>query len=261
MDIIIRRTPEEVGRTAADIIAPFVQDGATLGLATGSTPTPTYNELIRRHRDENLSFAKCRAFLLDEYYGLPAEHDQSYHATIRRELTRHVDIDDANVHSLDGTADDPHRAAEDYEHAIRDAGGVDIQLLGVGANGHIAFNEPLSSLRSRTRLIDLHPQTIADNARFFGDAADVPRQALSQGIGTILEARNLVLVATGTNKALAVRALVEGPLTAFCPASALQLHNHATVIADEAAASALQALEAYKAYDAYWGLPGTGENG
>lgn len=252
MHIIIRRTPEEVGECAADIIAPYVRSGATLGLATGSTPTPTYNELIRRHRSEGLSFAGCRAFLLDEYYGLPANHEQSYYATIRRELTSHVDIDDENVHSLDGTAENPHQAAEEYEQAIADAGGVDIQLLGVGSNGHIAFNEPLSSLRSRTRLIDLHPQTIADNARFFDNESEVPRQALSQGIGTILEARSIVLVATGSNKAAAVRALVEGPLAAYCPASALQLHNDATVVIDEAAAVELAEFHTYKAYDPYW---------
>lgn len=253
MHIIVRRSAEEVGAYAADVIEPFVRAGATLGLATGSTPNPTYQELIRRHREENLSFAGCRAFLLDEYYGLPADHEQSYYATIRRELTHHVDIDDAHVHSLDGTANDAHQAARDYEQAIEDAGGVAIQILGVGANGHIAFNEPLSSLRSRTRLIDLHPQTIADNARFFNHENEVPRQAMSQGIGTILEARNLILIATGENKADAVQALVEGPLSAFCPASALQLHNHATVVVDEAAASKLTELDNYKGYDPYWG--------
>ena len=252
MEIVIRRTPEEVGAAAADIIEPFVREGGTLGLATGSTPTPTYQELIRRHTENGLSFAKCRAFLLDEYHRLPKEHVQSYYSTIRRELTHHIDIDDAQVHSLDGTAADPQQAALDYEQAIKDAGGVDIQILGVGANGHIAFNEPTSSLRSRTRLINLHPRTIADNARFFDSADEVPRQALSQGIGTILEARNLILIATGANKADAVHALVEGPLSAFCPASALQVHNHATVIVDEDAASKLNELDNYKGYDSYW---------
>lgn len=239
MDIIIRPTPEDVGRAAADIIEPFVRDGGVIGLATGSTPTPTYQELIRRHREEGLSFANAQAFLLDEYLGLPKEHEESYYATIRRELTHHVDIDDANVHSLDGAAGNPKQAAADYDQAIRDAGGVDVQILGIGANGHIAFNEPGSAHDSRTRVIDLHPQTIADNARFFDSEDEVPRQALTQGIGTIMEAKHLVLIATGTAKADAVKALVSGPVTEDSPASAIQRHPHATVILDEAAATQL----------------------
>lgn len=239
MDIIIHPTPEDVGRAAADIIEPFVRDGGVIGLATGSTPTPTYQELIRRHREEGLSFANAQAFLLDEYLGLPKEHEESYYATIRRELTHHVDIDDANVRSLDGTAEDPEQAAAAYEQAIRNAGGVDVQILGIGANGHIAFNEPGSAHDSRTRVIDLHPRTIADNARFFDSEDEVPRQALTQGIGTIMEAKHLVLIATGEAKADAVKALVDGPVTEDSPASAIQRHPHATVILDEAAAAQL----------------------
>ena len=207
MDIIIRRTPEEVGAYAADCIEPFARQGATIGLATGSSPNPTYKELIRRHREEGLSFANCKAFLLDEYYGIPRDHEQSYYSTIRREFTGSIDIPDSSVASPDGEAANPQAAATSYDHAIRHAGGVDIQILGIGANGHIAFNEPTSSLRSRTRLIDLHPRTIEDNARFFDSADEVPRQALTQGIGTILEARHLVLIATGPAKANAVQAL------------------------------------------------------
>ncbi|MCP1387244.1 glucosamine-6-phosphate deaminase [Corynebacterium sp. TA-R-1] len=252
MEIIIRHTPAEVAQVAASLLEPFIRTGATLGLATGSTPNPTYQELIRRHREEGLSFAKCRAFLLDEYYGLPASHEQSYHATIRRELTHHIDIADENVHSLDGAAVDPAQEVEDYEEAIEDAGGVDIQILGIGTNGHIAFNEPTSSLRSRTRLITLHPRTVADNARFFDSSDEVPRHALTQGIGTIMEARHLILIATGPAKADAARALIEGPLSASCPASALQLHNNATVLLDEAAAANLEGLAYYKAKEPYW---------
>lgn len=239
MRLIIRRTAEEIGACAADIVEPFVRDGATLGLATGSTPSPTYQELIRRHREEGLSFADCRAFLLDEYAGLGPADEQSYHATIRRELTAHVDIDDANVHSLDGLAADPAEEARSYEERITRAGGVAVQILGVGANGHIAFNEPPSPLDSRTRLVDLTERTIADNARFFDTDEQVPRQALTQGVGTILEAGTLVLIATGPLKAAAVKALVEGPVTPGCPASALQTHADATVLLDEAAAAHL----------------------
>ena len=144
MDIIIRRTPEEVGTYAADCIEPFARQGATIGLATGSSPNPTYKELIRRHREEGLSFANCKAFLLDEYYGIPRDHEQSYYSTIRREFTGSIDIPDSSVASPDGEAANPQAAATSYDHAIRHAGGVDIQILGIGANGHIAFNEPTS---------------------------------------------------------------------------------------------------------------------
>lgn len=239
MEILIRSTKEKVGTAAADLVEPTVRAGGVLGLATGSTPTPTYHELIRRHAEEGLSFANCEAFLLDEYYGLPKTHPESYYATIRRELTSHIDILDGEVHSLDGTATDPEAAAAAYERAIATAGGVDHQILGIGANGHIAFNEPGSPLNSRTRVIDLHPRTIADNARFFDSEEDVPRRALTQGIGTIMEARNIVLIATGENKADAVRALIQGPVTEDCPASALQRHENVTVILDEAAARKL----------------------
>lgn len=239
MEILIRSTKEEVGATVADLLEPTVRAGGVLGLATGSTPNPTYSELVRRHVEEGLSFAGCKAFLLDEYYGLPKTHPESYYATIRRELTHHIDIPDADVHSLDGTAQDAQAAAEAYERAIAEAGGADHQILGIGVNGHIAFNEPGSPLDSRTRVIDLHPQTIADNARFFDSEDEVPRRALTQGIGTILEAKRIVLIATGDNKAEAVRALAQGPITEQCPASALQRHNHVTVVLDEAAAHLL----------------------
>lgn len=239
MEIIVRATPQEVGVSAADLIEPFVRDGATLGLATGSTPNPTYVELARRHREEGLSFADCDAFLLDEYAGLERTDEQSYYATIRREFTNHINIDDAKVQSLDGLSADPEAEARSYEERIKAAGGVDIQILGVGANGHIAFNEPPSALDSRTRLIDLHPTTVADNARFFDNEDEVPRQALTQGVGTIMEAHTIVLIATGANKADAVKALVEGPVTPECPASALQNHPRTTVILDEDAAAKL----------------------
>ena len=239
MEIVVRPTPQEVGVSAADLIEPFVRDGATLGLATGSTPNPTYVELARRHREEGLSFADCDAFLLDEYAGLERTEEQSYYATIRREFTNHINIDDAKVQSLDGLSADPEAEARSYEERIKAAGGVDIQILGVGANGHIAFNEPPSALDSRTRLIDLHPTTVADNARFFDNEDEVPRQALTQGVGTIMEAHTIVLIATGANKADAVKALVEGPVTPECPASALQNHPRTTVILDEDAAAKL----------------------
>ena len=239
MDIVVRPNAVEVGMYAAELIAPFAHAGATLGLATGSTPNPTYAELVRHHRENGLSFAGCEAFLLDEYVGLDPANEQSYYSTIRREFTSRIDIKDAKVHSLNGLASDPEAEARDYEARIAAAGGIDVQILGVGANGHIAFNEPPSALDSRTRMVDLHPVTVADNARFFDDEEQVPRQALTQGVGTIMEARTIVLLATGTRKADAVHALVEGPVTPACPASALQQHPRTTIVLDEAAAAKL----------------------
>ncbi|WP_295624670.1 glucosamine-6-phosphate deaminase [uncultured Corynebacterium sp.] len=243
MDIIILDSAADVGVLAADVVARHVRRGATLGLATGSTPVGAYRELVRRHREEGLSFAGCRAFLLDEYVGLGPDDPRSYHATIRRLLTSHVDLDDALVVSPNGL--EPRRAAE-YDDAIAEAGGIDVQLLGVGRDGHIGFNEPGSSLASTTRVTTLHPQTIADNARFFDSADDVPRHAVTQGLATIGRARHLVLLATGEAKAEAVAALAEGPVSASCPASVLQLHPHATVIVDRAAASDLVHADYYR---------------
>lgn len=247
MEILILKDPLEVAVRAADILQREVSRGANIGLATGSTPLSTYRELIRRHHQEGLSFSNCHAYLLDEYVGLPANHDQSYRETIRREFTRHIDIEDARVHGPDGSAADIQAAADSYERELSTSGGVDIQILGVGTDGHIGFNEPGSSLMSRTRLKTLHPQTVQDNARFFDSAADVPRHVLTQGLGTIIDARHVLLLATGSKKSAAVAALAEGPLMADCPASVLQWHPHATVICDEAAAKELKHAEYYRA--------------
>lgn len=251
MEILIRDTPEEVALAAADIVSAYVRRalpgaGCVLGLATGSTPVATYQELIRRHREEGLSFAGLTAFCLDEYIGLPREHQESYFRFIRDNFTAHIDIDDA-VFSPDGMDPQPWKAAQRYDEAIREAGGIDVQILGIGSNGHIGFNEPGSPLRGRTRVETLHPQTIRDNARFFeNDVEDVPTHAITQGLGTILDADHLVLLATGENKAYAVHSLVEGPITTSIPASMLQLADKATVIVDESAASMLREREYYR---------------
>lgn len=247
MEIVILEDSSQVARKAADIVETGVRRGENLGVATGSTPVSTYHELIRRHREEGLSFADCQAFLLDEYIGLTPGHMQSYRAVIRREFTQHVDIDDDKVHGPDGSAEDLQAAGEAYEHQLVAAGGIGVQVLGVGTDGHIGFNEPGSSLVSRTRIKTLHPQTVRDNARFFGSEAEVPIHVLTQGLGTITEAQHLVLLATGQAKAEAVASLVEGPLAAVCPASVLQWHRHATVICDEAAAVQLKHHEYYRA--------------
>jgi glucosamine-6-phosphate deaminase len=217
-----------------------------LGLATGSSPLPAYAELIRRHREEGLSFARASAFLLDEYVGLAPEDEQSYHRFIREQLISQLDLPEAAVHSPHGTAADPAAEAAAYDRRIREAGGVDLQILGIGSNGHIAFNEPGSSLGSRTRVVGLTRSTIADNARYFASPADVPVRALSQGLGTIMEARRIVLTASGERKAEAVAQLVEGGISARWPATVLQMHPAVTVVLDEAAASRLELHEDYR---------------
>ena len=228
MQIHIVQDAEAGGVVAADAVQRVLEEqratGPVLGLATGSSPLPAYAELIRRHREEGLSFAAARAFLLDEYVGLP----------------------DENVASPDGTASDPHAEAAAYDRRIAEAGGVDLQILGIGSNGHIAFNEPGSSLGSRTRVVGLTRSTIADNSRYFASREDVPVQALSQGLGTILEARRIVLVASGENKAAAVAQLVEGGISSRWPATVLQMHPEVLVVVDEAAASRLELHEDYR---------------
>ena len=247
MEVVIRQHEQQCGVTAADIIADAVACGATtLGLATGSSPLSVYRELIRRHRKGGLTFADVQAFLLDEYVGLPPGHPQSYAHVIRAEFTDHVGIASDRVHSPDGIAEDIFGAAQAYDALITDAGPIDVQLLGIGANGHIGFNEPGSSLGSRTRVKTLTEQTRRDNARFFASINEVPRHVITQGLGTICEARHLVLIATGSHKAEAVAAAVEGPLTASCPASVLQLHPHVTAVIDEAAAGQLKNVEFYR---------------
>jgi glucosamine-6-phosphate deaminase len=246
MEIIILPTPDDVARTAADAIEEQVRRGpSVLGLATGSTPLGTYRELIERHRTAGLSFAQAQAFLLDEYVGLPGEHPQSYHSVIRDEFTASVDFGADSVHGLDGMAANPEAEAARYEARITAAGGVDIQILGIGTDGHVGFNEPMSSMASRTRIKTLTRQTREDNARFFSSLEEVPDHVLTQGLGTIREARHLLLLAMGEAKAEAVAAAVEGPVAAICPASALQLHPHVSVLVDEAAASRLAHREYY----------------
>ena len=246
MEIVILPDAEAVARTAADIIEAQVRKGpAVLGLATGSTPLGTYGELIRRRRDEGLSFDHAQAFTLDEYLGLPAEHPESYRSVIRREFADGVDFPEGAVHGLDGQAEDPAAEAARYEARIAAAGGIDVQILGIGTDGHIGFNEPMSSLVSRTRIKTLTEQTRRDNARFFDSPEDVPRHVLTQGLGTIREARHLLLIGLGAGKAAAIAAAVEGPLAAACPASSLQLHPHTTVLVDAGAASGLEHTEYY----------------
>lgn len=249
MEIVIVDDERAIARLAADAIVALLshKPDAVLGLATGSSPVSVYAELTRRHRAGEVSFAAARAFTLDEYVGLPADHPERYRNVIDRDFTGQVDFAEGAVSGPDGLADDIPAACAAYEAAIMDAGGVDLQLLGIGTDGHIAFNEPGSSLASRTRIKTLTRQTRRDNARFFdGDLDAVPTHCLTQGLGTIMAARHVVLVATGQGKAEAVHRLAEGPVSAMWPASVLQHHPHATVLLDDAAASRLQLAGYYR---------------
>lgn len=255
MEVVIG-PPAELARLAADAVERLLtaRPDAVLGLATGSSPLAVYDELARRHAAGRLSFAQARAFLLDEYVGLPADHPQRYRTVIDAELVSRVDLAPDAVHAPDGLAADLPAACAAYESAIAAAGGVDLQLLGIGTDGHVAFNEPGSSLGSRTRIKTLTRQTREDNARFFdGDVDAVPTHCLTQGLATIADARHLVLLATGRAKAQAVHQLVEGPVSALWPATVLQLHPHVTVLLDDAAASRLQLADHYR--ETYAGKP------
>jgi glucosamine-6-phosphate deaminase len=247
VEIVILPTPAEVGRAAAAKVAHLVARSpeAVLGLATGSSPLAIYAELARR-RSAGLDFSRVSGFALDEYVGLPIEHPQSYASVIRTEVTEPLGLDPARVRVPDGLATDVEAACADYERAIAAAAGIDLQILGIGANGHIGFNEPTSSFQSRTRIKTLSIRTREDNARFFSSLEEVPTHCVTQGLGTILEARELLLVAQGEAKADAVAAAVEGPLASMVPASILQWHRSATVILDEAAASKLRLADYYR---------------
>jgi glucosamine-6-phosphate deaminase len=249
VEVIIVDRPEDAAPIVADAYTRLLaaKPDAVLGLATGSTPLGVYAELIRRHRDEGLSFSRARAFLLDEYVGLPAGHPELYRTFIEREFTGQVDFVPDAVVGPDGLAEDLAAAARSYDEAIKAAGGIDIQILGIGSDGHLAFNMPMSSLSSRTRLKTLTPKTRHDNARFFdGDITKVPKHCLTQGLGTIMECRHAVMLGFGRGKAQAVRECVEGAVSAHWPASILQMHPHTTVVVDEDAASQLAFINYYK---------------
>lgn len=248
MEIIILSTPDEVGALAARKVAATIRrrPAPVVGLATGSSPLAIYAELAAQVRAGALDVSEVQAFALDEYVGIPADHPQSYASVIHREVVEPLGLDPERVHVPDGRAADLEAACEAYEAAISDAGGIDVQILGIGANGHVGFNEPTSSFGSRTRLKTLSPRTRADNARFFDDPDEVPTHCVTQGLGTISSAGELVLVAQGEAKSKAIAAAVEGPVSGICPASILQFHRRATVILDEAAAGHLTLTDYYR---------------
>jgi len=249
MLVIIKEDYNEMSNEAAKIIADRLRKkpNLVLGLATGSTPLGLYKELIRMHKNEGLDFSKVTTFNLDEYIGLPPEHDQSYHYFMNENLFKDINIDQRYIHVPHGMAKDVEGFCEWYEKRIEENGGIDIQVLGIGSNGHIAFNEPGSSLGSRTRIKTLTETTREDNTRFFDKLEDVPKYAITMGIGTIMDANEVIMLANKSSKADAIKDAVEGPITAMCPASIIQLHKKAIVITDKDASTKLE-----REYESSW---------
>lgn len=241
MRILIEKNYEKMSRRAAQIIASQVtmQPESVLGLATGSTPVGMYKNLVEMFRMGELSFKNVSSFNLDEYIGLNHKHPQSYKAFMDSQLFDHVDIGADQVHIPCGMAEDVNMECLAYEKAIESLGGIDLQVLGIGHNGHIGFNEPGSSFEARTHMVDLDAVTIQANARFFDDVDQVPRQAISMGIKTIMKSRKVMLLASGKDKAEIIQKMVHGPITPSVPASILQLHQDLILVLDEEAASLL----------------------
>lgn len=249
MEVVISKDAEAGSHAAARLVARLVREkpDAVIGLATGSTPLMLYRELVRLHREEGLDFSRVSTFNLDEYIGLPRRHGQSYYRFMQDNLFSQINILPQNIHIPDGMADDVPAACAAYEQAIAAAGGIDLQVLGIGSDGHIGFNEPTSSFASRTRIKTLTRQTVADNARFFGgDESQVPHHCITMGIGTIMDARMIMMLAFGAGKAGAVADAVEGPVAAIMPASILQHHPAAKLFIDEDAASNLKLADYYR---------------
>jgi len=245
-EVVIVPSAADAGTLVADEIVRLIAErpDAVLGLATGSTPLPVYEAL--RPRLDGVDVSRVRGFALDEYVGIDPRHPESYRSVITKEVVEPLGLDPDRIHTPNGDLATIAHAGEDYERAIAEAGGIDLQILGIGTSGHIGFNEPGSSFASRTRVKTLIEQTRRDNARFFDSIDDVPMHCITQGLGTILSARHLFLLAFGEGKAAAVAGAVEGPVTSSLPGSAIQLHPHVTVVVDEAAASRLEHAAYYR---------------
>src|SRR3954468_2009168 len=248
MEVIIQPTEAAAASLVARVVAHDlrVNPHLVLGLATGKTMERVYRHLVQLHKDRKLDFSLCSTFNLDEYVGLFPSDPNSYRHYMDHHLFRHVNVDPRNTHLPNGLADDLDGECRKYEALIQRFGGIDLQLLGIGKAGHIGFNEPLSALRSRTRVKALTPTTIKQNAEFFGGQEKVPRRAITMGVGTIIEARRCLLLATGENKADVVAKAVKGPITSMISATALQLHPRCTVVVDKAAAGELREKDYYE---------------
>lgn len=237
--VIVCKNYDEISDKAFEVMKDYIKPGKVLGLATGSSPIGLYQRMVEDHQKNNTSYAQIKTFNLDEYVGLPISHPESYYAFMHRNLFDHIDIKEENVHIPSGLGENLEKQAEEYDQMIAE-NPVDIQLLGIGSDGHIAFNEPGTPFDIGTHVCDLAQSTINDNCRFFdNDISKVPTQAVTQGIGTIMKAKNILLVANGENKAQAIKDMIEGPVDEKCPASVLQNHDNVTVIIDEAAAKLL----------------------
>ena len=249
MRVIIKADYQQCSKWAADYVSykinrfhPSTLQPFVLGLPTGSTPLGMYQELINQNQQGKVSFEHVATFNMDEYIGLPPEHPQSYHYFMKENFFKHINIQDKNIHLLNGMTRDYEKECNDYETAIRKLGGINLFIGGIGTDGHIAFNEPGSSLSSRTRIKTLRYDTIKSNARFFdGDISQVPQTALTVGIGTIMDADEVMIIATGRNKAEAIKHGIEGSISHMWPISILQMHQHGIIVCDEEAASMLAA--------------------
>ncbi len=241
MKIIVTKTYEELSRKAANLFASqlILKPNSVIGLATGSSPIGMYQELIRIYNEGDIDFKEVVSFNLDEYIGLSPDNEQSYHYFMQQNLFSHINLRPENIHIPSGIALDMEVAAKTYDKMIEEAGGIDVQVLGIGNNGHIGFNEPDVKFEARTHIVELEQDTIEANARFFKSIEEVPTKAISMGIKNIMQSRKIVLIATGEGKAKAIQGMIEGPITPELPASVLQLHPDVTIILDEAAASLL----------------------
>ncbi|KGG79491.1 glucosamine-6-phosphate deaminase [Caloranaerobacter azorensis H53214] len=241
MKVLIVKDYEEMSRKAANIVASqiILKPDSVIGLATGDTPKGMYRELIKLYNNGDIDFANIKTFNLDEYYGLPKENPQSYHYYMMENLFKHVNIKKENIHIPNGMVENIEKECEEYEKKIQQAGGIDLQVLGIGRNGHIGFNEPDLKFEAKTHLVELDEDTIKANSRFFNSIEEVPTKAISMGIKTIMHAKKIVLLASGKEKAEAIYKAVKGEITPKVPASVLQLHPDVILIADEEAASLL----------------------
>ncbi|HYE11220.1 MAG TPA: glucosamine-6-phosphate deaminase [Patescibacteria group bacterium] len=241
MRIVIAKDYDELSKKAANLLASQItlKPNSVLGLATGSTPVGAYNELVRIYKEGDINFTEVVTFNLDEYYGLDKENPQSYYYFMMENLFKHVNMNKRNIHIPDGRAKDIELECVEYENRIKQAGGIDLQLLGIGRNGHIGFNEPDVKFEAQTHLVTLDEDTIEANSRFFTALDEVPRKAISMGIKTIMHSRKIILLASGEEKAETINSMINGKITPELPASVLQLHPDVVVLLDEKAASRL----------------------
>lgn len=241
MNVLIYENEEQIGIAAGNYMCGQVlqKPDSVLGLATGSTPLKPYGQMIELYKKGVVDFSKVKTFNLDEYVNLDVKDKNSYHTFMHQNLFDHINIPAENINFLNGNADDLEQECRDYESRIKEAGGIDIQLLGIGSNGHIAFNEPADCFQRWSHVVTLKESTVKDNSRFFNSIEEVPTQAVTMGIGSIMQAKKILIIALGTNKAKAIKQLIDGNVTPMCPASVLQFHTDVTLMLDSAAASLL----------------------